>query len=189
MKKKFVIAFLIFIVLSSLLSAAFFFCGKETTANFILNVLTAIGTCGTVLYALYESTPKKEEIKAYYRFIPTDNCYPVGSNMETDKVANAFEIELINVGVTNIILPDVLHIDIYANKYHWGKYDIPIENSKLMIPNMPRNFRCRVNKKDPMRFMSQEPKIEVYTWTANGTILKAERRKMYYTEPQPILLK
>ena len=188
MKKNFVIIFLIFVVVLAIASIAFFFFEQKETANFLLNLLTAIGTCGAVLYALFEATPKKEEIKAYYRFIPTDNCYPVDFNMETNKTANAFEIELINVGTTNIMLPDMLHIDIYANRHHWGNYDIPIENSKLMIPDMPRKFKCIIDAKDPMRFMAQEPKIEVYTWTANGTILKAKRRKMFYTEPQPIIL-
>lgn len=187
MKKHLLI--IIFVIFSTILSSIIFYlCGHKNAANFIINFFAALGTCGAVFYAVYQSIPKKELVNATCHFLPTDQCFPVDSNLEVDPVPRIFEIELTNIGKENVLLPEIIHIDIYINKHQWESLDIPIENSRILIPEMPRKFRCVIQKDSPIKCVVENSNLDIYTWTENGTVIKVERRKLLYTKPMPIIL-
>ena len=109
--KKHLLLIIIFVIFCTILSSIIFYlCGYKNAANFIINLFATLGTCGAVLYAVCQSIPKKELVNAICRFLPTDQCFPVGSNIEIDQVPRTFEIELTNVGKENVLLPEIIHI-------------------------------------------------------------------------------
>lgn len=61
------------------------------SATFLLGVLTAVGTCGAVLYAIYETIPKKELIKGSYSI---------------DLYSNSVVLFLDNVGGADVLLAE-----------------------------------------------------------------------------------
>ncbi|MDD3922405.1 MAG: hypothetical protein PHY39_02580 [Endomicrobiaceae bacterium] len=76
--------------------------------NFIVNIFTAIGTCGAVIVALWLSRPKKEKATGYFEIQISDkeklNTVVLGQslvNMVSKKIVLNFWVN--NIGNTNII--------------------------------------------------------------------------------------
>lgn len=188
MKKIFIRIFTICLFITSFISIVFYICNHKSVANYILNILTSIGTCSAVLYALFQSLPREEKISANCLLIPVDNCYPIDSNIKRDDIPRIFELNLTNIGNSVVLLPEVLHIDIYANKHHWGFLDINVDNSRILIPNMPRKFTYSIPNETNWRCIADMKNLEIYTWTQSGTVINVVRTNRFYTKPVPIIL-
>ena len=63
--KKYSLLILIIVLFCAISSSIIFYlCGHKNAANFIINFFTALGTCGAVFYAVYQSIPEKELVEA-----------------------------------------------------------------------------------------------------------------------------
>lgn len=191
MDKKYVkIIFMVILVLFSCSIIIYFFWNKDF-ANFIINILIAIGTCGAVIQALYLSISKKENIEGYCQFIPTDVHVPVGLNIESGGAPKIVAVKIKNNGNEIVTLPPILHIDVYANNHEWGCINIPTGDRACIFPNTEREFKCNFPEDKGLKLIittNNKYDLNICTYTSKGTLIKLKRVPMVYSEPQPIYI-
>lgn len=191
MNKKYINFIFVILGIILLCSITSFFCGHKTIANYLLNILIAIGTCGAVIQALYLSIPQKENLEGYCQFIPTDVHVPVGLSIESGGLPKIVSVKIRNNGNEIVTLPPILHIDVYANNHEWGCINIPTDDRACIFPNTEREFKCKFPEDKGLKLIittDNKSDLNICTYTLKGTPIKLKRIPMVYSEPQPIKL-
>ena len=167
MKKTLFIIFLLFVVSLIALAFGLYLYGCKDFANFLLGILTAVGTCGVVLYAVYEMIPKKEMIVGYY----SSSLYP-----------DSLALFLNNTGDIDVVLSEDCVVEIISTD---GKESFRTNKLKHRVI-LPKGAKRKevvfaMKKGDGLRIAifqaMYENNVECHITTEKGTVIKLEEEK------------